>query len=496
MLGIFFLIAFNYNILRAAKDTMIITAPGSGAEAIPFLKVWIMVPMAILMTFIFTRVSNRFSREKVFYWMLGIFLVFFALFTFVLYPYRDTLHPHALANFLEATLPKGMKGFIAIIRNWTFTSFYVMSDLWSTIILTVLFWGFANEVTTVKEAKRFYAIFGVGANVSGIFAGQVTQFLSNHSFFPGLPFGSNAWEQSVLFLNLTILLTGGCILWLFRWLNKKAIHQNFSFHSAPKVKMSVRKNFSYLSKSKYLLCLALIVVTYNLSINLVEVVWKHQVKQLFPNPTDFNIYMGKVMTMMGIIATITSLFISGFLLRRFSWTLNALIPPIIMLTTGIFFFGFLLYKESFLGALAIFLGSTPLMMSVFFGTLQNNLSRAAKYTLFDATKELAFIPLSTESRQKGKAAIDGVGSRIGKSGGSLIHQVLLLIFSTITASIPVVAAIFLVVIALWGLSVITLGKQFQQLTHQQEAWDPDKGPLPEPHQEPLLKNPSKQSILS
>ena len=69
---IFFLVGFNYSLLRAIKDALVVTAPASGAEALPFLKVWAIVPFALLFTFIFTRVSNRVSREKVFYVMMSI----------------------------------------------------------------------------------------------------------------------------------------------------------------------------------------------------------------------------------------------------------------------------------------------------------------------------------------------------------------------------------------------------------------------------------------
>jgi AAA family ATP:ADP antiporter len=110
------------------------------------------------------------------------------------------------------------------------------------------------------------------------------------------------------------------------------------------------------------------------------------------------------------------------------------------------------------------MGSTPLALSVALGGFQNCLGRASKYTIFDATKEIAFIPLSQESKQKGKAAIDGVGSRIGKSGGSVIHQSLILAFSSIAACTPYVAVVFLVVILVWLFSVVSLGKQFDSLT--------------------------------
>jgi len=87
MFLIFFLICFNYNILRATKDSLVVTAPASGAEALPFLKVWAILPAALLFTFIFTRLSNWLSRERVFYTLMSIFLGFFFCFTFFLFPY-------------------------------------------------------------------------------------------------------------------------------------------------------------------------------------------------------------------------------------------------------------------------------------------------------------------------------------------------------------------------------------------------------------------------
>lgn len=103
------------------------------------------------------------------------------------------------------------------------------------------------------------------------------------------------------------------------------------------------------------------------------------------------------------------------------------------------------------------------MLTVTLGSIQNCLSRASKYTFFDATKEMAFIPLSSESKLKGKAAIDGVGSRLGKSGGSAIHQGLIIMLSTVGASVPYIAIIFFLIVLVWGATVVSLGKKFDQL---------------------------------
>lgn len=471
MLVIFFLINFDYNVLRTMKDALVVTAKSSGAEVIPFIKVWVMFPGAILMTYIFTRLSNRYSRETVIYSMLGLFLGYFFVFTFFIYPSRESLHAHALADYLQSILPSGAQGFISMIRYWSFTSFYAMSELWGNIVLFLLFWGFANQITRVGESKRFYGLFGIGANISGVAAGSASMYFCVQDYNPHLPFGNDAWEQSMMILNSCVLITGFAAIALFRWMNKKVLTDPRYYDKKDalgdgkvKGKMSMRENFSYLFKSDYLMSIATIAIAYNLVINLVEVVWKHQVRELYPNPQDYSLYMNQITTIIGVIATLTSIFVAGNSIRRFGWTFTAMLTPIILLVTSIGFFGFFFFKAELAPLSLALFGSTPLAMAVFFGSAQNIMSRAAKYTVFDATLQMSFIPLDPASKLKGKAAIDGVCSRLGKSSGSIIHQTLLLTFTTITASAPYVAGFLFGSIVVWTGATSWLGKRFNQLT--------------------------------
>lgn len=472
MLCIFFFIAFDYNVLRTLKDSLLITAKSSGAEVIPFVKVWAMFPGAVFMTFLYAWLSNRFSSEKVFYIVFSIFLSYFFIFTFILYPIRDTIHPHELADSLQKILPTGAQGFVAMIRYWSFTLFYVMSELWGNIILFVLFWGFANQVTRLNEAKRFYGLFGVGANFSGIIAGQASVFCCNYTKAGGyIPIGADAWHQSLVMIVSLVLFAGIMTLILFRWMNKVVLTDpryydptRVKSEGEVKGKLSLKQSFSVLLRSKYLLYIALIVISYNLVINLTEVLWKHQVTELYPNPTDYTLYMNHIVSIIGLVATITSLFVSGNAIRKCGWTFTALITPAILFITSIGFFGFFFLKSLAPEAVIALLGTTPLVVVVFFGSAQNILSRGAKYSVFDATKEMSFVPLCPETKLIGKAAIDGVCSRLGKSGGSIVHQSLLLFFSTLTLSAPYVAAVLLGVILIWMLAVRLLGKQFAELT--------------------------------
>lgn len=483
MLAMFFLISLNYNVLRTIKDTLIITAKSSGAEVIPFIEVWVMLPTAVLMTWIFTKLANRFSRETVCYLMTGIFLGYFLVFITLVYPYRDNLHPHAFADYLQTLLPAGMKGFVAMIRYWTYTTFYVMSELWSPIILFTCFWGFANEITDVSEAKRFYSLFSVAANFSGVVAGEVSILLMHWALGSVFSFGQDAWHRSLVFLSILVLTVGVATLIIFRWMNMKVLtdprfycaQRSVRLNSPAKQKLSVRQSFQYLWKDPYLLNITVIVLAYNIVINLVEVMWKYKVRQLYPNPVEYGTFMNQITTVIGVFATTSALLISGNCIRRIGWTFTALVAPVILLVTSVLFFGTFFFGDTLAMKGVLVMGVAPLALTVFFGSAQNALSRAAKYTVFDETKEMAFIPLESDYKMKGKAAIDGVCSRMGKSGGSVIHQSLLIAFSSLQFSAPYVAVILFIVIALWIRAVLSLGVRFRAMTEGPSEVAPAQG---------------------
>jgi len=472
---IFFFICFNYHILRAAKDSLTVTAPSAGAEVIPFMKVWIVLPMALLMTVFFTRLTNKFNTEKIFYIIMSLFLGFFVIFSTVLFPLRDLLHPHQFADNLESIFPIGLKGFVALIRNWTYTVFYVMAELWGTTIMTVLFWGFANEILNVKTAKRFYVLIMIGGNLSAIGAGAAATTISSFASKWNTITTADPWQHSLLLLSGIVIVNGALVIAIFRWLHKNILnspqYKNHLTYNTEKSeeKMSLRKNFAYLAKSKYLLCIATIVLGYNICINLTEVTWKDQLLHIYPEPNGYYSYMGQVTMWVGIASTLIAL-ISGIMIRKLSWTFNAMIPPALLLITGIGFFSFLIFKDSPLGiGIATLLGSTPAFVGVLCGSIQQCVSRASKYTIFDATKELTFIPLSKESKLKGKAAIDGIGSRLGKSGSAVIYQALFMFFGTVSATAPFIGLILLAVIVAWMGAVCVLGKKFQSLVAHHET---------------------------
>jgi len=472
MLFLFFLILFNYTVLRDTKDTLIVTAAGSGAEAIPFLKVWGVLPFAILFMLLYSKLSNRLSKPALFYTTIAPFIVFFGLFSSVLYPLRDALHPNELADKLQAMLPVGFKGLIAIFRNWTFSLFYIMSELWGSVALSLLFWGFANDTTKVSESKRFYSLFGMGANFSLIIAGWCVKALSDiRSKYPA---DVDSWQISLNWLMALVVLSGVLIMGIYWWINSYVLtDERFvplteqKAKKKEKPKLSMKESFLYLIRSKYMGYIAILVIAYGVSINLVEVTWKSQLKLQYPNSNDYNSFMGLFSQITGITTILMMLFVGSNVIRRLGWTTAALLTPIVLLITGGAFFGFVIFRDS-LTAFIAHIGTTPLMLAVIFGMAQNIMSKSTKYSLFDPTKEMAYIPLDQEAKVKGKAAIDVVGARLGKSGGSMVQQGLIIGLGSIAAMTPYVGAILLVIILVWMSSAKALGKRFNALSEQKE----------------------------
>ena len=476
MLIIFFFISLIYSLLRNTKDTLIVTAAGGGAELIPFLKVYGVIPGSIIFVYFYAKLSNMVSKKNLFVYSILPFFIFFSLF-FVLYQARDTLEPWALAARLQNHLPHGLLPLVALFRHWILSLFYVMSELWGSIALSLLFWGFANNITAVDEAKRFYPLFGIGANLALIAVKLANWFIHYVQEICLRHFEMARWSAYLLILMLVVLLSMLFIVSIFLWMNRYVLSDpRFHREEAPgpdgapnrKAKASFQESVSFLWHNKTLRYIAVLVIAYGIAINLIEVTWKSYLGLQYPNPSDYQDYMVNFSMATGFVTVFLMLFVSSNLIRIFGWTVAALVTPVVLLVTGAGFFGFILGHQWF-GTWFQFASMTPLAMGVLFGTIQNVMSKASKYSLFDPTKEMAYIPLDMEAKVKGKAAIDVVGARFGKAAGSLLQQALIAVFGSLRAVTGQIGILLLAIIGLWIWADLRLGREFAKLTRKSKV---------------------------
>jgi len=194
----------------------------------------------------------------------------------------------------------------------------------------------------------------------------------------------------------------------------------------------------------------------------VEVTWKGKIKAQFPDPNEYSMFMGDFSTCTGFV-TFAMMITSRYIFSKFGWGVAAMITPTVLLVTGFVFFSLVIFAPQ-MAPLTAAMGLTPLMAAVLVGAAQNIFSKSSKYALFDPCKEMAYIPLDDETKSKGKAAIDVVCNPLGKSGGALIQQFLIVGFGSLAACTPYLGAILLVFSIIWLRAASSLNKQFVELT--------------------------------
>jgi AAA family ATP:ADP antiporter len=472
---IMFFILYNYTILRDTKDALIITHPTAGAEVIPFLKGYIVLPCSILFVILYSKLANILSRETLFYTVVSGFLVFFALFAFYFYPHQHDIHPDpAYIQALKDAYPN-FKFIFPVYGLWTYSAFYVLSELWGSVGIALLFWQFANEITRTPEAKRFYAMFGLIANFSLIASGFTVRYLS--AIRESMPAGVDAWGVSLNYMMSAVVLAGIGAMVVYRWMNSTVLTDPRYYDAAEtiksptkekKPKLSVLESFKYLFTSKYLGLIAILVLAYGLSINLVEIVWKKQLGLQYPNPNDYSAFMGGFSATTGV-ATILIIMLFKGVVGKYGWFRGAIITPVMVLVTAIAFFSFIFFNEWMSPMVAAF-GTTAGMMAVWIGAAQNILSKGTKYSLFDPTKEMAYIPLDQELKVKGKAAVDVIGGRLGKAGGGYVVSTMLMVTAGSIASVaPYLAVVVVIVTLAWMYAVSALNRQYNNLINKPQG---------------------------
>jgi len=354
--------------------------------------------------------------DKVFYLVMSSFITFFGAFAGFIYPNRMFLHPNAAADWLTTILPVFFLPIISIFRNWTYSLFYTLANMWGSVVVSLLFWGFANDITTVDEAKKYYPLFGLMANVALIFSGQYVKYVSG--LRTGLPIGADVWGNSLKLLMAAVVGGGGLIMGLMAFMQSQVLTDpacvdlnKEAKRKKQKTSMTMGESAKFLANSPYIRDLATVVIGYGMAINIVEVTWKSKLKSAFPDPNSYSMFMGNFSTMTGIV-TLLMMLAGRIIFKQFGWGVAALITPITLLTTGIAFFSLTLFP-AFFAPITAKLGTTPLMLAVMIGAIQNILSKGAKYSLFDPCKEMAYIPLDAESKTKGKAAVDVISTHLG-----------------------------------------------------------------------------------
>ncbi len=437
------IISSVYALLTTLKDAVVVAAEGSGAEALSVVRGFFVLPFSILLVVIYSYLSNKFKPTKIFYIIMSFFSISFILYSFVLRPYESFFSPHESAKALLDILGPQNSHWVAVYKNWMHATFYVLSELWLQATIFILFWEFVNRVCTIEQAKRSYNLF--------IASGGIFNFITSIFFYNFMKYFQGSFNFKfklvAIYINICIFL----LIIVYYYLNK---NKSIQKASKEKTKLSFWESTKHIFSSKYLICLTIMTISLGLGSNLISITWKANLKNLFPLKTDYINFMIKINGLEHFLSALLLIFVSGNAIRKKGWKLSASITPIVILVTGTLFF--LSSKFRFLlDPFASILGMTSLKLIVILGAIQVLSTKISRYGFYDMTKEIAYIPLDNESRVKGKAAIDTIGSRFGKSASSYIHLSILWLANTgsvLNITIFLIPILFVICIS-WLFSV-------------------------------------------
>ena len=414
------MLAFGHTGLRSLKEIFILQH--TGVEVVYYLKLFGVTPGILVFTLLYARISQMTSRDERFNVVVLYFLAFFLLAHLVLLPNLEVLRPDSLVDNLTISFPK-LKNLWDVIRYWPLSLFYIHAEAWGTVGLGVLFWTFANEITSLEQSKRLYSFLSLGASTGVTVSGILLKC-----------FDANV-GLTLAFVLILLSLTLVVYNLFARDINQHpSLYQLPSERTTPEAqpksgapRLSLIDSFKFLSKSRPLALIAILVIIYGTTINLFESIWQSQVKELVTSLGDdrllANVY-GSRSIYESIVSVILVLFLSQPIMNR-GWRFAASVTPVIILVATVVLFVFM-HFQSALDSMATSWGTNSLSLAVTFGLANMVFIKATKFILFDPTKEQAYIPLDEEARVRGKAVVDGVGMRIGRSLGSLLLTVILI----------------------------------------------------------------------
>lgn len=466
MCFLMFFILFVYTLVRDLKDAFLqyqthIAKGTNSTDLISALKLWYVLPCAFLAVMLFTALTNKFGAKKTFYIIVTTFMIFFAVFGLFLYPNLDSIIMPAdqVANVVNSA-PQFFSTFLTCLINWPVTLFYIFSEIWGTMAISSLFWQFANATTMTFEVKRFFGLFPIIGNIGSYVAAEAVAKASK-----------NLTVQNIQILMLCVVISGVLVLATYTLIHKWVLTDINCFDPTKvkgkkkkKQKVSIFEGIKILFTNSYMGLVAMLVIGYGMAINFSEVVMKDQMKTLCSTPGEYlHMYstMSKIISLLTIFVTI----FASNILRRCKWKTAAIVTPAIFLIAGSIFFAITLYNRFVSPQL---FGFSALAVAVWAGMIQDAMAKSVKYTLFDTTKSMAYIPLDEDTKTKGQAAVEVVGGRAGKAGASLIQQIMYGFTKGVMNHVVTIVIIFATAVIGWIVSVFRLSPKYEKAMEEQD----------------------------
>jgi AAA family ATP:ADP antiporter len=365
MLNIFFLLA-SYYLLKTIREPLILTQPG-GAEVKSYAAAAI-AGLLIVLVPVYSALAGRVSRVKL---INGVTLFFIG----------------CLVAFFLADKAGYAVG----------TPFFIWVGIFSLMVIAQL-WAFANDVYTVEQGKRLFAIVGFGASLGAIAGSFVTgQLVERFGPYP--------------FMLAAAALLGFCML-LTNLVNLRERRDAQGPSQTPGDRAAAvegpaapsevegkrgRSGFSLVLTNRYLFLIAMLMVLVNLVNTTGEyILGKTVVGVMAAKGVDeekaIGSFYGNYFTIVNIVSALIQAFLVSRILKWFGVKTALLVLPFVAL----------------LGYASM--AFVPVLAFIRTAKIAEN---SLDYSLQNTTRNALYLPTSREAKYKAKQANDTFFVRLG-----------------------------------------------------------------------------------
>jgi len=417
----FFLVIAVFWVLKPLKRGLIISYFGdhplhvagwvlSGAQAEQIGKVLNMV-VAFAVVGLFTWLVRRYARHYLILIFCAVFGGLFLLFG-------------------------GLIDHIDLLGRTGVWAFYVTGDIWTTVMVAT-FWAFANDLNTGDEAERLYGIVGLGGVLGG-FVGS--------SFVSG--FVGSVGRSPLLFACvLPTAMIGGLALWI-HWRECTSAPDVPCCPEEDEV-LDQRENAlleggKLVFQSKYLLGIAAVLGIYEMVSNIVDFQLAFLVEQQITAEVERDAFFAWVGKVTSLVSIGVQLFLTSFVMRRYSVKAALLFLPVAILGGTL---GFVL---------------VPSLIFVGFMSVSDN---ALNYSIYQSAKESLYTPTPRDIKYKAKSFIDMFIQRAGKVLAVVLNLGLTALVVTDVRWLSLAVGLLLVC---WIAVIRFLGREYERRKDRKE----------------------------
>ncbi|KAG0418547.1 ADP,ATP carrier protein 1, partial [Dictyocoela roeselum] len=166
------IIIFVYTLSKSIKDALVIEMQTIGVW---YMKIVVMPAVVLMVIPAIQSLYYYYDSVAIMKYTFSSFGFYFIIYGVFIFPNRSLIEPISYINldrFDGSGFNKGgnvLNGLVVIAVRWTVSLHIVTTELWGTVVLSVIFMSFVNDICTIEQFTRFLPVITVFAN-AGCFA--------------------------------------------------------------------------------------------------------------------------------------------------------------------------------------------------------------------------------------------------------------------------------------------------------------------------------------